>query len=177
MSSLSKITITKIKTPKYYLKIESIHPNAPSLAWINLQTEKTIKLNLLFRTLLVIENIQAEDEENSSLFKDIYKRLIPKIADEYGEAKPLSKFSEITEFGSDFLIEIIDEIIVSVKIIEQDINDNWENGLITNFNPYKIDNIGVPFVIFEIELKNGSIEDKYAGKPTYSSTGITCKDK
>lgn len=177
MSSLSKITITKFEKTKFRLKIENIHPDAPSLEWYNLQCEKDIKANVLFRTLLIIEENKQLNKEPSSFFEKVYNKLIPKIEEEYGEAKPLTKFTEITEYGSDILFSIVDDIFTSVKIVEHDINDNWQKGLIVNFNPYKSDNCGIPYIVFEIELTENNNLDNYLENPIYSSTGITCKHK
>lgn len=83
----------------------------------------------------------------------------------------------ITEYGSDFLLPIVDDVFASVKIVAEDINDNWQKGLIVNFNPYKAENPGIPFMVFEIELTEDHDLGSHLDQPIYSSTGITCRDK
>lgn len=177
MSSLSKITITEVERPKFWLKIESIHPDAPSLGWYLSQSEEDIKANLLFRTLLVIEESEPLDKEPSSFLGRVYAKLVPRIEEEHGEAPPLTRHTEITEYGSDLLLPVAGDVLASVKVAEQDINDNWQKGLIANFNPYKKENPGIPYIVFEIELAVDSDLSNHLDKPVYSSTGVTCRDK
>ena len=103
--------------------------------------------------------------------------LLPIIEEEEGETITLDKYTELTEYGSDFLIDIVDEIISSAILIKSDINKNWENGLIKNFNPYKSDNQGLPYVIFEIDFKETILESELVGKVDFSAMGITCRYK
>lgn len=177
MSSLTKVTIDDIEGKKVKLKIERIHPDAPSLDYLKTEDRQTIKANLLFRLLILLETLQSEDGNISKLYESVFVLLIPYVDEEYGERLELNKYTDLTEYGSDALIGIVDELIVSIKIIEEDINDNWEKGLIKNFNPYQSINEGIPFVVFEIEFKEALLADSFIGKIDYSALSISCKFK
>ncbi|WMX16997.1 hypothetical protein [Aureispira sp. CCB-E] len=179
MSSLSKLTFSVRNEGTYQLKIERIHPDAPSLDWINQQEEKTVKVVLLFRTLIFLESNHSETGKISKLYQYVFSLLSPFIEEEYGEIPELNKYTEITEYGSDILEDIVDQVIVSVKQIEADINDNWEKGQIKNFNPYK-ENEGVPFVSYEIVLSEPlleNMEESLVSKNDFSPLSISCKFK
>ena len=177
MSNLSKLTITNINENKLQLKIERIHPDAPSLDYLNSQNEKNIKASLLFRVLNLLETLQSDSSTIYNLYKKVFSFLLPIIEEEEGEIITLDKYTELTEYGSDFLIDIVDEIISSATLIKSDINKNWENGLIKNFNPYKSENQGVPYVVFEIDFKETILEPELMGKVDFSAMGITCRYK
>lgn len=145
--------------------------------WVSTQSEQNIKTSLLFRLLILLEILQSEDGNISELYEYVFSLIAPYIEEEYGDRPELNKYTDITEYGSDFLIKIVDEVIVSAKVIEQNINDNWEKGLIKNFNPYKSNDQGIPYVVFEIELKKALLADVFVGKVDYSALSISCKFK
>lgn len=177
MSSLTKVTITKIEEVKINLKIERIHPDAPSLGWLSQQNEKELQANLLFRLLLLLENVQADTSHIYKLYETVYTLLCPYIEEEYGEQPELNKYTTLTEYGSDLLKNIVDQVIVTTKIVAEDINDNWEQGLIKNFNPYQTDGLGIPYVVFEIEFRAALLPEDVVGKVDYSALSISCKYK
>ncbi|WP_264792566.1 hypothetical protein [Aureispira anguillae] len=180
MSSLSKITIKVLNNKTYRLKIERIHPDAPALSWLNDQSEKNIKTTLLFRTLNLLEANHKETAIISKFYEHIFSLLSPFIEEEYGDNITLNQYTELTEYGSEILENIVENILLSATPIESDINDNWEKGLIKNFNPYKEVNEGVPFVHYEITLSEpllDNLEENLTTKVDYSSLSISCQFK
>lgn len=177
MSGLSKVTITAIDGKKMYLKIEQIHPDAPSLAWLASQNEKNIKAILLYRILSLLEVFQQEDATIFKLYTKVFHLLTPFVEAEGESIGNLNKYTELTQYGSEILINIVDEVIVHTKIVTQDINKNWENGFLHHFNPYKPQsskNPQPPHLKLEVQFKNDILQAELAGKTEFSAMGITC---
>ncbi len=174
MSSLSKISIETKNKKCLHLKIERIHPDAPSINWLVEQTEVKVKSALLFRFLNLLEPIQHENGKILKIYSHIFEMVCPFIEEEYGEQLELNKYTELTEYGSEILENISDQILSSVKLIEQDLNENWEKGLIKNFNPYKSSESKVPFLKYEMLFREEFLENEYSGMADYSALSISC---
>jgi len=174
MSDLSKVTLTTIRDNCLHLKIERIHPDAPPLAWLTTQHTTTIQAALLFRMLHLLEPIQAESNQHFKVYAHIFAGLVPLIEEEYGEAPELNRYTELTEYGSELLEKIADQVLVSATLVDQDLNDNWEQGQIQNFNPYQSEGAGVPYLVYELLFHEALLESDYSGRTDYSALSISC---
>lgn len=177
MSSLSRVTVTAIDSKKMYLKIEQIHPDAPSLAWLASQNEQNIKAILLYRVLSLLEVLQHEGSIIFKLYAKVFHLLTPFVEAEGESIGDLNKYTELTQYGSEILINIVDKVITNTKIIAQDINKNWENGLLHHFNPYKSQPPKTPqppYLELEIQFSDDVLQSELTGKTEFSTMGITC---
>lgn len=174
MSSLSKISIETIDNKCLHLTIEQIHPDAPSLQWLTTQSDEKIKASLLFRFLNLLENIQRESGQLFKVYAHVFSIIAPSIEEEYGDIPELNAYTELTEYGSEILENISDQLIFSVKLLDYDFNDNWEKGLIKNFNPYNSNQFEIPYLKYAIQFKEEVLEHEYANQVDYSPLSISC---
>lgn len=177
MSSLSKVTVEVLDKKKMYLMIERIHPDAPSLKWLLDQNDLKIKETLLFRIILLLETFQKGKNEFSILYKNIFSLLSPFVEEEYDKTIELNRYTELSNYDSEILENIVDQIIFSVKLIDKDINNNWEKGLIKNFNPFKSNESKIPYLKYELQFRNEILEKKYSKQTNYSALSISCNSK
>jgi hypothetical protein len=166
------------------LKIERIHPDAPSLRWVHEQRVLTLHAAILYRVLSLLEVRQAEQAVLFNLYRRCHELLGPVVQEECGEPiDELDIHTELTRYGSDTLESVVKDLIASMRIVEQDLNHNWEEGLLKNFNPYQAAEDGElrpPFVRFEITYRGVLLEPGLAQigwNTEYSAMGITCQDK
>lgn len=173
MSDLSKITIKEIQQKTLYLKIERIHPDAPRLSWLESQSEKVLKENALFRIMRILE---VAEMQQSLLYREVFAQLKPLVEEDLreGEEAVLGMQTELTELGSEALADVVEDIVSKVEICEKDMNNNWENGLVRNFNPYNTEGLGVPFVVLSVTFCQEVLEPQLAGETLYTAMSITC---
>lgn len=174
MSDLSKITVTTLDTTRLHLKIERIHPDARPLGWLTTQSATAIKAALLFRLLHLLEPIQAENDQIFKVYAHLFAALTPFIEEEYGEVPELSKYTELTDYGSGLLENVVDQVLVSASLVDQDLNDNWEQGRIQNFNPFKTEGLGIPYLLYELVFQEAVLEQDYSGNTHHSALSISC---
>ena len=103
--------------------------------------------------MIILESIQREKDVIYKLYQSIFQFLEPIVDEEYGDQIELSKYTELSDYGSWILEPIADNLLAEINLVNSDLNNNWATGQLQGFNPYELDRFEIPYIQYELKFK------------------------
>ena len=166
MSSLTKTSISSTTSNSLHFTITSIHPDA-TMNYFETRGKEMIIPTVLY---MLTDLLERERRQKSKLYRKLQEAIKVVFEEEDREYDG----DNITDYEAPYVMEQVgDMLLTAIKILESNLNDNWENGIFDGLSYLQMESepylSKLPSITILLQFKESVVSTSLEGIKTTTS--------